>query len=330
MRIRAGIAAGLLVAAACRAGDATDRALRAFSGPLDSDSMGAKPTGVREVAMREPKELVESSAAVMSQTQPGIFFTINDSGNDAMLFALDTSGKTRGRWKVENAINNDWEAAARGPCLPNASNTAPTSASCLFLGDVGDNSAVRRVVTLYQVEEPVAAEGSVSGTLRSNKLVLRYPDGPHDVESMYVGPGGTTYLLTKRPLRDAAGRLRGSLVFAIPAAGWQSRDTIVATLLDSLPIVPGTSALRNITDASLSPDSHLLAVRTYGQVFIFATDSSTGRIINSVAPSVCNIEGIEGRPGEGVTWVGAGPQLLLTREGRNAPIQMVTCPLPQR
>jgi hypothetical protein len=292
--------------------------------------MGAKPSAVRELAMREPKDLVESSAAVMSQTQPGVFFTINDSGNDAVLFAQDTAGNSRGHWKVDNATNTDWEAAARGPCLLSSLDRAVTATSCLFLGDVGDNGAVRRTVTLYQVEEPVAKAGSTEGTLRSDKRVFRYPDGPHDVESMYVGPDGTTYLLTKRPLKDATGKLRGSLVFSIPAIDWLRGDTITATLLDSLPIVPGTSAHRNLTDASLSPDSRLLAVRTYGQVYIFVTDSSSGRIINAVAPTICNIEGVEGRPGEGITWTGAGPQLLLTREGRNAPIQIVTCPLPQR
>lgn len=328
--MRVGITTALLLASACRAGDVPDRLVRAFSDPLHADSMGARPISVRKVAMREPKDLVESSAAVMSQTQAGVFFTINDSGNDAVLFALDTAGNTRGRWNVENATNHDWEAATRGPCLRVSANASPPAKSCLFLGDVGDNGAARRVVVLYQVEEPAATGRSATGTLRADKLVLRYPDGPHDVESMYVGPDGTAYLLTKRPLKGVAGELRGSLVFTIPAVGWLTRDTITAILLDSLPIVPGSSAHRRLTDASLSPDSRLLAVRTYGQVYIFVTDSSTGRVINAVAPSVCNIEDIEGLPGEGITWVGAGPQLLLTREGRNAPIQIITCPLPQR
>lgn len=327
---RTGIAVALLLTGACRAGDAPDRVIRASSDSVDADSMGSKPTAVRSVATRGPNDLAESSAAVMSQTQPGVFFTINDSGNDAVLFALDTTGNARGRWQVENATNRDWEAAARGPCVRNSANSAPSSTTCLFVGDVGDNGASRTVVTLYQVDEPNVAAAPSEATLRSDKLVVRYPDRPHDVEAMYVGPDGTTYLLTKRPLKDLAGKGRPSLVFTVPATAWASRDTAVATLLDSLPIVPGSSALRRLTDASLSPDSRLLAVRTYGQVYIFATDSITGRVINSVAPSVCNIANIEGRPGEGITWVGAGPQLLLTREGRNAPIQLLTCPLPQR
>ena len=44
-----------------------------------------------------------------------------------------------------------------------------------------------------------------------------------------------------------------------------------AALVDSLPIVPGSAPLRLITDAALSPDAKHLAVRTYAQLFVFAT-----------------------------------------------------------
>lgn len=318
-----------MCASACGTKDAALRVANTLSGKVGADSMGAKPADVRSYSMREPGDLVESSAAVISPGQPDIVFTINDSGNDPVLFAMDTLGNLRGRWKIEGASNNDWEAASRGPCTRAAPTINPTS-HCLFIGDVGDNGEGRKIVTLYQVPEPLLSRELSRGSLPATKLVFRYPDSPHDVEAMYVGPEGTTYLITKRPLKDVAGALRRSLVFGIPQAAWAGRDTVIATLLDSLQIVPGSSGLRRITDASLSADSRWLAVRTYGQVYVFAVDSTTGRVRNEVAPATCNVEDVESKHGEGIAWFGTGTQLLLTNEGRNAPMHRITCPLPPR
>jgi len=37
--------------------------------------------------------------------------------------------------------------------------------------------------------------------------------------------------------------------------------------------------MRTITDASLSADSRYVAVRTYGQVFVFDADTATGKVL---------------------------------------------------
>lgn len=313
------------------------RKLSAFSDIANADSMGPQPTNVRYINTREPADLVESSALVMSSLQGDVVFTINDSGNDAVLFALDTTGGTRGRWKVSGASNGDWEAASRGPCSNDlVSDTAakadsgPTSMreACLFIGDVGDNGASRKRLTIYQVRAPTVAAAAEQGTLSAQALRFRYPDGPRDVESMYVGPDGTIYLITKRVDKDPSGRKRPAIVYSLPQTAWSLSDTVVATLQDSLPIVPGSADKRQLTDASLSFDARYLAVRTYGQIFTFATDTTTGRVRNDIPPAPCNILQTEGRHGEGVTWLPGNRELLLSHEGRNAPLVRITCPLP--
>lgn len=325
------LAVTLAAIAACGQSDTAIRAMQSLSSTANADSMGAAPTAVQTFAMNGPDELSESSATIMTPSQPDIVFTVNDSGNNAVLFALDTVGNLRGRWVVTEATNVDWEAASRGPCTRNGmSAVLPPATSCLFLGDVGDNSAARAVVTLYQVEEPTVPQSLAEGSIPAEKLVFRYSDGAHDVEAMYLGVDGTTYLITKRALKGASGALRPALVFAVPATAWAQRDTATATLVDSLPIVPGSSILRNISDASLSFDAQYLAVRTYGQVYVFATDTTTGRVLHDLAPAVCNIEKVESQHGEGVSWFGTTRQLLVSSEGRNAPMHRITCPLPQR
>ena len=325
-----GFVAVVLALSACGPGEpiVTRRAARAAY--LDTDSMGTAMANPRLVRVRGRAELVENSAATMSHSQPGVFFTINDSGNDALLFALDTAGMDRGVWRVRGATNVDWEAASVGPCRPGVapSPIGGVPSECVYIGDVGDNSAGRTSRVIYRVPEPRAEQPGYVGDLRAEALRYRYPDGPHDVEAMYVPPNGNTYLITKRPLLDGAGKLRPALVFLLPPEAW-GRDTAVAQLVDSLPIVPGSAPLRVITDAGLSPDARSLAVRTYAQVYTFAVDPETGRVRGAVPPGICNIVLLNRWPGEGVTWAGQGSRLLLTSEGLDSPLQLIDCPMPR-
>lgn len=291
-----------------------------------ADSLGALPTDVSTIPVKGRSDLVESSSATMTPSQPGIIFTINDSGNEPILFALDSTGAVRGTWRIANASDVDWESSSHGKCLrPTAANV-----SCIFIGDAGDNQVRRNNVVIYEVPEPIVTNDSSQKTLAADALAFRYPDGPHDVEAIYVSVDGTTYLITKRKLKDSKGDLRRALVFTLPASAWNSHDTVVATLTDSLPIVPGSADDRKITDASLSFDSKFLAVRTYRQIYTFVTDSITGRVVNSIAPAICNLDGVEKVRGEGVTWFGATRSLLVNSEGLNEPMHRLTCPLPQR
>ena len=102
-----------------------------------------------------------------------------------------------------------------------------------------------------------------------------------------------------------------------------------AELLDSVPIIPGSAPWRMITDAGLAPDGRHVAVRTYTQLFVFAADSVTGRIITTTSPALCNVAAL-GVVGEGGAWSGASGRLVLTSEGKDAPVHVVSCPMPSR
>lgn len=289
------------------------------------DEATTRARELSRIRVRTRSGLVESSGAAMSSSQPGVLFTINDSGNDPLLFAIDTTGSVRGTWRVQNAQNLDWEAVSIGPC-----STQPKSSavSCVYVGDVGDNLETIPVRAIYRMPEPSADDRSLGGAIAAERLTFRYADGPHDVEAMYVAPNGDTYLITKRRLVGLGNRLRPALVFRLAAAAW-GRGTAVAELVDSLAVVPGSAPDRQITDAALSLDGRWLAVRTYRQVFVFATDSATGRVRGAIPPSVCNIVSFSQRQGEGITWFGRSEMLLLTSEGRQSPMVAVDCPMPR-
>jgi hypothetical protein len=282
--------------------------------------MGIVPSA-RRIAMRGPRELEENSGAAMSVRQPGVFFTINDSGHDPVLFALDTTGRARGSWPIEGARNRDWESIALGSC------GGETARGCVYIGEVGDNGARHSSVTIYRVAEP-DANGRTGAPLAPVALSLEYEGGPLDVEAMYAGPDGALFLIGKRRREDASGRFRPAPVFEIPASAWASGAHYVARQIDSLPIVPGTALGRQITGAELSRDGAAVAVRTYTQLYVFRADSATGRIDTAVPPTICSIASLEEKQGEGITWMPVAGQWLLTSEGRGEPAWVVACPAP--
>jgi hypothetical protein len=296
---------------------------------LAADSMGVVPDAYMiEVSTRAG--LVENSGAAMSVAQPGVWFTINDSGNDAVLFALDTTGADRGAWHIAGARNRDWEALTLGPCTGGDSlDAAGAPPRCLFIGEVGDNDARHMSASVLRVSEPAAQQRGYTGELRATALSFVYEGGPHDVEAMYAGPDGTLFLITKRARKDASGLLRPALIFALPPSAWRaSGSPATAALVDSLPVIPGSALGRQITDAARSPSGGTVAVRTYTQLYVFRADTATGRIATDVPPTICSIAGLEERQGEGLTWFGDEGAWMLTSEGVNEPLHVVTCPAP--
>lgn len=334
LRLLALAVAGVL--SACSPAGANDA--RASGGAGASDTLGARPTVLATIRSDADRDLVEGSGVVASLRQPGIFFLMNDSGHDPDLFAVDSSGADRGSWRITSARNVDWEALALGACGAGGGRSpAPTNAAalpaawCVYIGDTGDNGERYALRTIYRIPEPDARGKDAGADIEAQRLDYRYADGPHDVEAMYLAPDGALHLVTKRRRRASGSRdARPALVFTLPASAWGAADTVVAALTDSLPIVPGSGPRRLVTDAALAPDGRTLAVRTYAQLYLFATDPATGRVDRSAPPGICDLRALEERHGEGVTWLADSRRLVLSQEGKRSPLHMVDCPLPRR
>lgn len=267
----------------------------------------------------EHEDLDESSSAVPSRREPGVFWTHNDSGNDERLFAFDSTGRDLGRVRVTGAKNRDWEAMASGPCAEGV---------CLYIGDVGDNLAQQQFVTVYRVPEPVApGAGKPTDVRAAAELRFRYPDGARDVESLWVDADTVLWLATKRPLRDGEGRYRPSLVYRLLPSTWSATDVVTAELADSLPLVPTSLRSTLITDAALShafgdsAQNGRLAVRTYGAVYIFSA-SRSGRPGTVLAR--CSLAALQEPQGEAVAWLPDG-RVLLGSERRGAKLHAARC-----
>ena len=260
-----------------------------------------------------PDGLRESSALVASAQHPGVLWTLNDGDNPADLFAVDTAGALIGWMHVGGATNVDWEALASGPCP--AGRPAGPRAACLYIGDIGDNSRIRRHLTIYRVAEPDPARDTVAPVLDSLRFV--YPDSARDAESMVVAPNGDLWVVSKE-------RLRAPRLYRIPGSAWRSGRVVTARSYGSLPIPSASGVEQWTTDATWSADGRALIIRTYGALWRLPFLGGEPQPRNTTP--LCSVAGL-GPQGEGVTALGRGLYGLTSERlmGSTATIALVRC-----
>lgn len=193
------------------------------------------------------QDLDEVSGLVASRTHPGILWAHNDSGDSARFFAVDqATGATVGEFAMAGVTAIDFEDIAIGPF-------EGIEGDALFLADVGDNTAGRASVVIHVVAEPSPqSEGSVEVQPHA-AIVLAYPDGPVDCESLFVDPRtGDLFLVAK----EVFGKTGTARVFR-KAAPHDPLDAL--SILDEIARVPVLIS----TGADISPDGTWIAIRTY-------------------------------------------------------------------
>jgi hypothetical protein len=264
--------------------------------------------GWRTATFADPR-LDESSGVAPSRRYPGILWTHND-GSRPLVFVTNTSGAELGIVRVRADVE-DWEDAALGPC---------GRGTCLYLADTGDNRERRRFARIHRMPEPDPAAARRGTTVPAEALQVRYPDGPHDVEAMWVDPNGDIQLVSK-------GRRNEIRQFRVPAAAWRT-GRATAQPLAVLPIEAGRRLDRFVTGAAISPDARLVAVRTYEVIYFFERGRN-GVLTLPASPVACRLNGIDIQ-GEGVGWLD-DDRLVLTSERAIRPtgtVSVVRCPLP--
>lgn len=239
------------------------------------------------VFVMDSPEITESSSLVVGSAYQGIAYTANDSGDDATVYAVDTSsGAVVGHTTLAGVQPVDIEAMAG--CADGS----------LVVGDIGDNAASRSEVVIYRLAQPRPGRHLVS----ADRLALRYPDGPHDAESVACdAASGTVFVVSKQPVSAA--------VYATPPGAFHHE---VATLRPVAP-APGVA-----TDATVLPGGQFAVIRTYVGAAIYRFPS--WRVVRSIPlPRQQQGESVAAPAGGHVLWVGS--------EGRGSAVLAV--PLPR-
>ena len=255
--------------------------------------------------------LSEASGIAVSRKTPGVLWSHNDSGEPALV-ALATDGKPRGRVLVSGASAGDWEDVEVGPC---------PQGSCIYIGDIGDNSARRREVFIYRVPEP---DSGAKVTTRAESMRVSYPDGPRDAEALIVLPDGKLFIVSKGELGPVA-------LYRVPQAfenGAAVRLERVATLMEARG-GKGVGRQDRVTGASSSPDGRWIVLRTLSAITFY--DAKTLTTGNTQAAFRFDVSGARERQGEGVA-IGDDGTVWLASEGggnkRPGTIARLTCTLP--
>jgi hypothetical protein len=204
----------------------------------------------------------EASGMADSRSMPGTVWLEEDSGNPTELVLLGYDGKAKGRIAIPNSQNTDWEDMAMGP--------GPTAGvNYIYLGDIGDNNAIRPGCQIYRFAEPKNLTDKIGTVERINYV---YPDGPRDAEALFVDPQTSdVWIISKRETKVRLYKL------AYP------QNINVVTTLQAFGEIP----ISVVTGAAISPDGTEILVRTYtgvyywkrnaGQTVADALQSTAGR-----------------------------------------------------
>lgn len=254
------------------------------------------------------KELDESSGLAASKCTENIFWTHNDSGDGAYIFALDSKGEKLATYKVKNAVNDDWEDIAEiknsnGECF-------------LYLGDIGNNSRTKTVQTVYRVKEPTVFSKDSSKknpllTEDAEAVKFSYPDFPHDAETLLIHPQtGDIYIITKR-LSGAAG------IYKLKADFEKSKPVKPEKISDfSVPAVPEGF----LTGGDISPDGRRVIFCDYFSAYEILLPENARNFDEIWKEKPLKIDLGTREQGEAIGYSADGNSVFATSEKLNSPM----------
>lgn len=166
------------------------------------------------------KKLKELSGLTESHRYPGMFWTHNDSGNNAEIFLIDRDLNIKMVVTLQNIDNRDWEDLTVGPG-PDAQK------SYVYVGDIGDNDAVYPYKYIYWFEEPEMNGNNIDISLDSvGKITFQLEGAVKDTESLFIDPTSKDlYVISKRENPVALYRLNAA----------EGTDTLTARKIMNLP-----------------------------------------------------------------------------------------------
>lgn len=257
-----------------------------------------------------PEQLNETSGVAASRAHPGVLWTHNDSGGDPVVYAIGYDGGLIGAVTVPGSRNRDWEDVALGPC---------PAGECLYIADIGDNSAGRDQVTVYRIPEPDPRGGASSA---AEELRFRYPGGPRDAEALFVLPTGELYVIAK-------GRRVPQTLYRYPPP-LRPGETVELEPVAQLGPEPDDQS-RLISAAGASPSGEWVAVRNYVAMAIYRTSELLAG--NTEPALVVDLTPLGLPQGEALDLLDDGRVVLTSeaafREGQAA-LAILSCSLPRQ
>ncbi len=206
------------------------------AGTAPSDASDTPPW--RPIGKYTHPDIRESSGIVTSQQFDGVYWTLNDSGNPATLYATKLNGELIQEIAVRGSGNFDWEALGI-----DAQNR-------LWIGEIGNNSTLRQDLKVVVVAEPDPFTETEAAVIAS--YPYQYPNKNVDAEGLFISEG-IPYIVSKERER--------AVLYRFP--------TLQPDTKQVLERVGEFAGAKFVTGAGLSEDGTRLAVCTYNALWVY-------------------------------------------------------------
>lgn len=300
--------------------DASNAVDAALDAPIGSTCTRCVMPGAVMNRNAVPTQLLEASGIVASRAHPGILYSHNDSGDTARVIAFDDQGTLVAQLNVTGATATDWEDIAIGPC---------PQGSCIYVGDIGDNSTNRVTKTVYRFPEPALMPGQAAITIAVTGVEafpFSYPAGIdffHNAETLLVHPvTGEMYVVTKENPGTP------STVFEFPLPLTPGTTATLAKLA-VLPFPTGADP--DISGGDIDPCGTSVLLRV-GSVRAYVLLPAAGQSFDSAFTMPGPLAQLRTVPlaneanGEAITWNATGTGYFTVGEGASSILHYVSCP----
>ncbi len=192
----------------------------------------------------------ESSGLACSRRNPGLFWTHNDSGDDARIYLFDSKGRDLGSCVLAGVRAWDWEDMA---------SFTWQGKHYLLLGDVGNNGLAAPVQILHLVEEP-PIDPQQGVTVREVPVVqtiqYSYEDDHRDCEAVAVDPTDRKIFLVAKHY---------DVKCSVYTLDWPENDPEKVRVARRI----ATSKVPLVTAMDVSPDGRRAVLATYWNAYEF-------------------------------------------------------------
>lgn len=201
------------------------------------------------------KEMDEISGIAASTLDSNLFYVHNDSGDTSRIFTINPQGYIKrviyfkGDSKAPQGVV-DFEdiAVGAGP---------DKGKSYIYAGDIGDNGAERKYITVYRIQEQRSWKDSIAHA-EAAPIHFKYPDGARDAETLMVDPiEKLIYIVSKRT--DSVN------VYTYPL-NFKPNDTVTLNRRCKL-YFGGFRPFKWITAGDISRDGQQILLKNYDKVY---------------------------------------------------------------
>ncbi len=201
-----------------------------------------------------PKDLKETSGIFYDSTN-NLIWTLEDSGNENEIYALDNDGKILKTIKLNDLKNNDWEDLTQD------------KQGNLYIGDFGNNDNERKDLAIYKVN---ASDLQKENVEKTTKISFNYPEQTEfppnkkelffDVEG-FIEMNNNFYLFTKNRSKKGDGAV---FIYKVP----NQEGNHEAKKIGDFKTCEDFETCA-ITSAAISPNGKQIALLTHSKIWVF-------------------------------------------------------------